>query len=199
MKKKLLQALGYLGIAVLIVAIPIAWASIVKDPMTFEGPLTIKAAITHTGNNTQTGNLTLTGDITQTGSQAVTGNIVVESGYFRPEVYEHPSTSGALTWTVAKGNTLILSGTTATAIALPTITAAMSGYTLTVKNESGATTRTLTPTAGVDAIEATQGTMTGTADASMDAAGDVAVWMAVHTSHLSGVSSVWMIVSDKIQ
>ena len=199
MKKKILQALGYLGIAVLIVAIPMAWASIVKDSMTFEGPLTIKAAITHTGNNTQTGNLTLTGDITQTGSQAVTGNVVVESGYFRPEVYKHLSATGALTWTTAKGNTLILSGTTPIAIALPTITAAMSGYTLTVKNESGATTRTLTPTAGIDAIEATQGTMTGTADASMDAAGDVAVWMAVHTDHLSGVSPVWMIVSDKIQ
>jgi len=201
MKKKLLQALGYLGIAVLIVAIPLAWATVVKDPMTFEGPLTIKTAITQTGNTTQTGNLTLTGDITQTGSQAVTGNIVVDGGYIRPEVYKHPSTSGALTWTTAKGNVLILSGSTATAIALPAITAAMSGYTLTVKNESGATTRTLTPAATglTDCIEATQGTMTGTSDASMDAAGDVAVWMAVHTSHLSGVSSVWMIVSDKIQ
>ena len=212
MKKKLLQALGYLGIAVLIVAIPIAWASIVKDSMTFEGPLTIKAAITHTGNNTQTGNLTLTGDITQvgalgltgditqTGSQAVTGNVVVESGYFRPAVYSHASTSGALTWSTAYGNVLILSGTTPTAIALPAITAAMSGYTFTVKNESGATTRTLTPNAGVtDYIEATQGTMTGTSDASMDAAGDVAVWMAVHSGDLAGSYSVWMIVSDKIQ
>ena len=204
MKKKLLQALGYLGIAVLIVAIPLAWATIIKDPMTFEGPLTIKAAITQTGNLTLTGDITqvgalgLTGDITQVGSQAITGNVVVDGGYMRPEVYKHLSTTGPLTWTVAKGNVLILSGTTATAIALPTITAAMSGYTLTVKNESGATTRTLTPTALTDCIEATQGTMTGTSDASMDAAGDVAVWMAVHTDHLSGVSSVWVIVSDKI-
>ena len=205
MKKKLLivmsgQALVYLGIAILIVAIPIAWASIVKDSMTFEGPLTIKAAITHTGNNTQTGNLALTGNITQTGNQAVTGNVVVESGYFRPAVYSHASTSGALTWSTAYGNVLILSGTTPIAVALPAITAAMSGYTFTVKNESGATTRTLTPNAGVtDYIEATQGTMTGTADASMDAAGDVAVWMAVHSGDLAGAYSVWMIASDKIQ
>ena len=200
MKKKLLQALGYLGIAVLIVAIPLAWATVVKDPMTFEGPLTISGAITQASNTTQTGNLTLTGDITQTGSQAVTGNVVVESGYFRPAVYSHASTSGALTWSTAYGNVLILSGTTPIAVALPAITAAMSGYTFTVKNESGATTRTLTPNAGVtDYIEATQGTMTDTSDASIDAAGDVAVWMAVHSGDLAGSYSVWIIVSDKIQ
>ena len=195
MKKKLLQALGYLGIAVLIVAIPLAWATVVKDPMTFEGPLTIKAAIT------QTGDFALTGDITQTGDQAVTGNVVVEGGYFRPAIYKYASTSGTtLTWSTAYGNVLMLSGTTATAIALPAITAAMSGYTLTVKNESGATTRTLIPNAGVtNYIEATQGTMTGTSDASMDAAGDVAVWMAVHSGDLAGAYSVWLIVSDKIQ
>jgi len=79
MKKKLFRVLGYLAVGVLIVALPLVWATVVKDSMTFEGPLTIKAAITHTGNNTQTGDLALTGDITQTGDQAVTGNVVVDS------------------------------------------------------------------------------------------------------------------------
>jgi hypothetical protein len=72
---------------------------------------------------------------------------------------------------------------------LPTITSAMDGYPLTVKMESGATALTVTPTAGVDAIESTVGTITGTSDATIDNTGDVSTWVA---RYRSGASSYWM-------
>lgn len=122
------------------------------------------------------------GDVRVDGSITV-GNEVVE------KTYSHASTDGALTWDVSYGNILICSGTTPSAIALPTITAAMDGYILKVKNISGATERVLTPTALVDTIESTRGTESGTTDGTADAAGDYIEWIA---DYRSGASGVWM-------
>ena len=112
-------------------------------------------------------------------------------------IYWHATASGNLTWLASYGNVLIFSGSTTTVVALPTITAALSGYILTVKNVSGGTP-VLTPTVTVDAIEATPGTMTGTTDATCTSAGSASIFVAVHSSHTSGASSVWMCISEDV-
>ena len=178
--------------------ISIVWATedMGSRPYKFDGTITHNNNMTRTGTLTQTGAATVTGAVTITGDVAITGGLSVSDEITVP-LYYHDSATGALTWTTAYGGMLVCSGTTATAITLPAITAAMNGYEFTLKNQSGATTRTVTPTSAY--IEATQGTMTGTSDANVDAAGDVRTWVAVHSDYLSGTTSVWMIKSDKIQ
>jgi len=189
------KIIGWVLVAVLMVAIPWVYASVVKDSMTFEGPLTILNSITQTGNQTVTGNLTVTGNTTQTGNIGVTGNVVVDGGYIRPEVYTRTSAQGALTWDVSYGNVLITSGTTPLTITLPQITTAMAGYEFTIINHSGATTRTVASYgSGYDTIESTLGTITGTSDANNDAAGDTTTWMAMPAATISGTSAYWKLI-----
>jgi len=148
MKKKLLQVLGYLGVGILIMAIPFVWATVVKDPMTFEGPLTIKAAVT------QTGNTTLTGNITQTGNQSVTGTIAGTAIKGGIATLAYTNKSG-LVVTGTEGNILLANTGLATEIpglcqgpgdsagvtvVLPVPTTALEGYEYTIiKSDSGAT------------------------------------------------------------
>jgi len=127
----------------------------------------------------------------------ITGDDVQVNEALTQETYYYESTSGTtLTWAYSYGNFLSISGTTATVVLLPAITAAKSGYILYVKNVSGDTTRTMTPSSGVDAIESTQGTMTGSSCAKIDAAGDHRTWIAVYSSDTSGASSVWMLINN---
>jgi len=149
----------------------------------------------HNGTQTFTGAAARTGVLTQTGA------IDMQDAGIYHDTYDHNSDTVAggdtLTWKTDYGDTLLTSGTTGITVTLPTITAAMNGYELTVKTVSGVTT-TLTPTAGVDAIEASQGTMTGTSDSDLDAAGDCATFIAVYSTQTSGVSSVWYIKQEDI-
>lgn len=121
--------------------------------------------------------------------------------YFDDEVvngiYHHATATGNLTWLASYGNVLIFSGSSTTTVALPTITAELSGYMLTVKNVSGGTP-VLTPTATVDAIEATPGTMTGTSDSTCTSAGSASIFVAVYSGDTSGASSVWMSISEDV-
>jgi len=105
-------------------------------------------------------------------------------------IYTHSGVS-VLTWDISYGNILLvdLTDLPSLAVALPTITEAMDGYVLTVKNISGATATTLTPTALIDTIEETAGTMTGTADDTVDAAGDSKAFVADYVQ--SGGTNVW--------
>lgn len=132
-------------------------------------------------------------------SGAITaGGTVTCNGAFVLEPYYYESTSGTtLTWAYSYGNFLSMSGESATVIVLPTITEAMSGYVLFAKNISGSYARTMTPAVGVDAIESTQGTLTATSDANLDAAGDVRAWVAIYSGDTSGASSVWMLLLDE--
>lgn len=133
------------------------------------------------------------------GESTFSGQVTFNDGaLFNDEValesYSYASTTGTtLTWAFNYGNVLFLSGTTPTLIQLPTITSAMDGYILYVKNTSGATTRTITPTAGVDAIEAGKGTMTSTTDATIDAVGE---WRAYVADYTSAASGVWKLIGD---
>lgn len=176
--------------------ISIVWATedMGSRPYKFDGTITHNNNMTRTGTLTQTGAATVTGAVTITGDVAITGGLSVSDEIIVPP-YEYASTAGALTWTTAYGHVVICSGSTESSIALPTITSAMSGYIFTVKNQSGATTRTLTPTAGVDAIESTRGTITGTSDTTIDAAGDVGTWMALYRS---GASPYWVYIHKEL-
>lgn len=104
---------------------------------------------------------------------------------------------GAQTWGWANGNIVTVTGTTTAVLTLPTITSYMTGFELTFKMESGSTV-TLTPASGVDAIEATQGTMTATSDSDLNAVGDSATFWACYSSDASGASSVWYIKQEDI-
>jgi len=116
--------------------------------------------------------------------------------YFGDEVvtqsYDHASATGALTWAIANGNTLYLSGTTGITVTLPAATAAMDGYKLTVKNVSGSAARTVTPNNN-SYIESNAGTMTGTADGSIAYPGDYRTWELDY----SATSSVWRLVDSR--
>jgi hypothetical protein len=189
------RILGWILVSVLLVAIPVVYATStgssrkVKDAMTFAGTVTMTGAETHSGAVTYSG--------------VVTNN---DGVYFNNEVVMEPfkltsvasATSPAVsTWAYSNGNIAIFSGATPYNLTMPAITATMSGYVFIVKNESSGVSRIITVATG-DNIEAAQGTMTGTSDGSVDAAGDVAVWMAIHSDHLAGVSSVWMILSEDL-
>ncbi len=165
------------------------------DKQTFRSDVTVnsptstnKAAIVFGSNST----FSNAGAGTYTAEQTFNDGVLLNDE-FVIETYSYASTSGTtLTWVIANGNVLFLSGTTPILANLPTITAAMDGYVLYVKNVSGATTRTLTPTAGTDAIESGKGSAS-TTDTTLDAVGEYRVWVADYTS---GASGVWRLIDD---
>jgi len=200
------KILGWIFVALLIAGV--AGATVVKDKMTYENVVTF------------IGGLVNTGTLTQTGDVGVTGNVSTEGAYIGTPYFFDSSgvtagISNGLTWDADYGNTLILSGTTASFVNLPAITAAMDGYKLTIKNADNAVVRgivasgttaaytAVTDGKSKDYIEATQGTLSGVSDINLDAAGDIRTWVAIHkdsivsTSALTGVTSVWMLLMDE--
>lgn len=200
---------GFVIAAVLVAIATIityAWARTESNPVTYTDHQRFRSNVTINGTDANqkaavvigtnatvaiTPAVTITGALTQNG--AATFNAAVVN-----ETYYHAGASGNLTWSYAYGNVLLLSGTTATTITLPAITAAYDGYRLVVKNLSGATTRTIAAAVGVDAIESTRGTLTGASCTVLDAAGDCREWMAVHADTVSGTSSYWMQISSNV-
>jgi hypothetical protein len=184
------KILGWVLVATLMVAIPLALATVIKDNMTYTGTVAM------TGTETHSGAVTNSGVITHSDGVIFNDEVVLQP-------YKMTSVGSAAdpalgTWAYANGNIGMFSGSTAYTLTLPTITAAMSGYVVTFKNEADAIARILASGTG-DGIEDSQGTMTGTTEEDMDAVGDVLTLMAVHTTHLAGASSVWMIVASGIQ
>jgi|GEM_PF-2711640 len=79
---------------------------------------------------------------------------------------------------------------------LPTITSDLDGKLYIFKQlDSGTTACNVTPTAGSDAIETSQGTLTGVSDFVLDAAGDCKGWKA---HYRSGASPVWLLIHDDV-
>lgn len=90
-----------------------------------------------------------------------------------------------------------LAGVTTYTVNIPQITEAMDGKEFWFKQIDSATTpATITPAAGYDAIESTQGTFTATSDATIDAAGDIKAWKAYYIGAPSGVSNLWILISE---
>ena len=102
-------------------------------------------------------------------------------------------------WAFTHGNFVMTTGTTGPLVyTLPAITTYMSGFVMTFHTTS-ATSLTLTPnTTTGDAIEATAGTLTATSDSTLDADGDLGIYMAIHSGDVAGASSVWMCVSENV-
>lgn len=184
------KIVGWVLVSVFLVAIPVVWATVNKDAMTFEGALTILNNITHTGNYTITGTFTQTGDMSTSGSVTIGNELNIKS-------YTIPASSvTAYTHSFDNGNLVYLdkalAGTpTSCTITLPQITAAMDGTVFILKQlDSGTTAAVVTPYGlGYDGIESTRGTVSGTSDNTTDAVGDAKAWMAYYTS---GTSSYWI-------
>ena len=154
MKKKLLQALGYLGIAVLIVAIPLAWATVVKDDMDFKGTNTYSGTETHSGEVTFSGGVTNSGQVQfDSGIAMKTTNLVFTTAGQATDDYTNGT--GFTITGMANGNIVFVSltgvtdytgsksgyigdGRSGTTVNLPTITSTMDGWEVTiVKIDSG--------------------------------------------------------------
>jgi|GEM_PF-5365434 len=135
-------------------------------------------------------------------SPAITGGTIAGPAITDPNIIDGwleigDETEATLTSTspdwVAVNKTAGLSELT---VNLPTITTALDGKIFYFKQiDSGTTACVVTPTAGADAIESTQGTLTATSDDTIDAAGDLKGWKA---HYRSGASPVWLLIRDDI-
>lgn len=181
MRIKWKSILGWVVVSGLLVAIPLVYATTIKDDMRFEGSMTV-------GNEFVIKTYTISGtsDVALT---AANGNVII---------LQQVSTSG----------TSNCAGTSASLyeIRLPEITAAIDGMPIILKNKSGlssfatfsgsgVTDQQVVPGSGYDTIEATQGTESGVSYIALDAAGDCTMFVA---DYVSGSTSVWRLVSEDI-
>lgn len=180
MKKKIL---GWVLVAVFIAAIPLVYATVVKDSMTFE-------KLTSTGTFTAA-DIAATGTLTQVGNIAQDGALV--------QGWDTVGTATTATLAATSQDWILVNKTVGLAsltIALPTITSALDGKVFIFKQlDSGTTDASITPTAGVDAIESTRGTLTGVSDYVIDAIGDRKGWKA---HYRSGASPVWLLIDNDV-
>jgi len=174
---------GSIGIWMLgfLCVVAIAYATVVKDGMIWI------ADNVHIGDMTRTGDLTQTGDIILTGRLDVSGPVTSGTTIITATLTQATTSND----TYYVNNTGCLdSGVTAFAI-----TEELDGFLLTVKHygNSGTTAIRINPYSSADAIESTQGTLSGTSDTSLDAAGEVRTWQA---HYISGASNVWQLMSE---
>jgi len=211
MKKKLLQALGYLGIAVLIVAIPLAWATVVKDDMDFKGTNTYSGTETHSGEVTFSGGVTNSGQVQfDSGIAMKTTNLVFTTAGQATDDYTNGtgftitgmangnivfvSLAGVTDYTASKSG-YIGDGKSGTTVNLPTITQSMDGWTVTIVKIDSGTSEVVPYAAGLP-VGYASGTTPGASLSTllMNAQGDSVTLMADYDS---GVS--WWVTSYSIR
>ena len=184
------KILGWVLVAVLAVAIPLAYGTVVKDDMDYEGTNTHTGTMTRTGAYTQTGDYTLTGDLDlNTGrftQQTVTSSYTAGTGFSITGTDEGSIfliNSGLMTETVVIGpGHLGPTDNAGVTVSLAAPTAATDGMILhIIKSDSGATDIFL-HVVGSLPIKTTSGT---TDVLAIDAQGDIVTVLADHLSAVS--------------
>ena len=188
MKKRQLWGLAAL---IVLLVFSVAWVGLLdkndqhmKGTWTFWKDVEIKDDLTVTDDTVLTDDASVGGDLTVTGSLTIADELVLKV-HSATTNYTHSFDDGQIIlMTKAVGG----NAQTSYWITLPTITEAMDGLIVILKQLDSETSPTgMVAAVGIDAIEASRGTATGVSDYTTDAAGDVKAWIADY----SATSSVW--------